>query len=138
MAVLDDGVVARPELTIAVDVATRTICAALLGPAGTKGVDAAVLLARMLVPEPMRPGWSQTLAMSDSILPQQRLMAVDARLEKAAAKPVIVPDTIVIDWRITSNCCPRSGRPSTTTASRSTTAPTTALSSTGCGGSRPG
>ncbi|MFF8323029.1 integrase [Streptomyces bobili] len=264
MAVLDDGVVARPELTIAVDVTTRTICAALLRPAGTKGVDAAVLLARMLVPEPMRPGWSQTLAMSDSILPHQRLMAVDARLEKAAAKPVIVPDTIVIDhgkvfvsdtfssacsllgislqlarprtptdkaivertfasinslfcqyvagytgsdvtrrgsdpaaeavwtlaqlqdlldewiicWkqrpheglrnpymrgercrrtsrtpslspapdtcpslcrrRITSNCCPRSGGPSTTTASRSTTALTTAPSSTGCGGSRPG
>ncbi|MFC9501812.1 hypothetical protein [Streptomyces sp. NPDC056982] len=97
MAVLDDGVVARPELTIAVDVTTRTICAALLRPAGTKGVDAAVLPARMLVPEPMRPGWSQTLAMSDSILPHQRLMAVDARGEKAAAKPVIVPDTIVID-----------------------------------------
>ncbi|MGX1885371.1 Mu transposase C-terminal domain-containing protein [Streptomyces sp. NPDC055287] len=51
----------------------------------------------MLVPEPMRPGWSQTLAMSDPILPHQRLMAVDARLEKAAAKPIIVPDTIVID-----------------------------------------
>lgn len=97
MAVLDDGVVARPELTIAVDVTTRTICAALLRPAGTKGVDAAVLLARILVPEPMRPGWSRTLAMADSILPHQRLMAVDKRLEHAAAKPVIVPDTIVID-----------------------------------------
>ncbi|MFJ2866598.1 Mu transposase C-terminal domain-containing protein [Kitasatospora sp. NPDC087314] len=97
MAVLDDGVVARPELTIAVDVTTRTICAALLRPAGTKGVDAAVLLARMLVPEPMRPGWSQTLAMADSILPHERLVAVDKRLEHAAAKPVIVPDTIVID-----------------------------------------
>ncbi|MEU6239334.1 integrase, partial [Kitasatospora sp. NPDC047058] len=97
MAVLDDGVVARPEMTIAVDVTTRTICAALLRPAGTKGVDAAVLLAKMLVPEPMRPGWSQTLAMADSILPHQRLMAVDKRLEFAAAKPVIVPDTIVID-----------------------------------------
>ncbi|WP_050370347.1 hypothetical protein [Streptomyces acidiscabies] len=56
MAVLDDGVVARPELTIAADVMTRTICAALLRPAGTKGVDAAVLLARMPVPELMRPG----------------------------------------------------------------------------------
>lgn len=97
MAVLDDGVVARPEMTIAVDVTTRTICAALLRPTGTKGVDAAVLLARMLVPEPMRPGWSQTLAMADSILPHQRLLAVDKRLEFAAAKPVIVPDTIVID-----------------------------------------
>ncbi|WP_152646095.1 Mu transposase C-terminal domain-containing protein [Streptacidiphilus albus] len=97
MAVLDDGVVARPELTIAVDVTTRTICAALLRPAGTKGVDAAVLLAKMLVPEPMRPGWSRTLAMADSILPHERLVAVDRRLEHAAAKPVIVPDTIVID-----------------------------------------
>lgn len=97
MAVLDDGVVARPELTIAVDVTTRTICAALLRPAGTKGVDAAVLLARMLVPEPMRPGWSQALAMADSILPHERLMAIDTRLEQAAAKPVIIPDTIVID-----------------------------------------
>ncbi|MEU2669362.1 hypothetical protein ABZ622_10870 [Streptomyces sp. NPDC007164] len=97
MAVLDDRVVARPELTIAVDVTTRTICTALLRPAGTIGVDAAVLLARMLVPAPMRPGWGQTLAMSDSILPHQRLTAVDAQLEKAAAKPVIVPDTIVID-----------------------------------------
>ena len=27
-------------------------------PGGTKAVDAAVLLARMLVPEPMRPGWT--------------------------------------------------------------------------------
>ncbi|MGW5776505.1 hypothetical protein [Streptomyces sp. NPDC003863] len=97
MAVLDDGVVARPEVTIAVDVTTRTICAALLRPAGTKGVDAVVLPARMLVPEPMRPGWSRTLAMADSILPHQRLIAVDKRPEFAAAKSVIVPDTIVID-----------------------------------------
>ncbi|MGR6924376.1 Mu transposase C-terminal domain-containing protein [[Actinomadura] parvosata] len=97
MVVLDDGVVARPELTIAVDVATRTICAALLRPAGTKAVDAAVMLARMLVPEPMRPGWSQALAMAGSVLPHERMLAVDARLEQAAAKPVIVPDTIVID-----------------------------------------
>ncbi|MFC9398568.1 hypothetical protein ACFTWS_36250 [Streptomyces sp. NPDC057027] len=97
MAVLDDGVVARPEVTIAVDVTTRTICATLLRTAGTKGADAAVLPARMLVPESMRPGWIRTLVMADSTLPHQRLMAVDKRLELAAAKPVIVPDTIVID-----------------------------------------
>jgi putative transposase len=53
MAVLDNGVRGRPELTITVDVATRTICAAVLRPEGTKAVDAAVLLARMLVPEPI-------------------------------------------------------------------------------------
>lgn len=97
MVVLDDGVVARPELTIAVDVTTRTICAALLRPAGTKAVDAAVLLARTLVPEPMRPGWSNALAMAHSVLPHEQLLAADGRLAQAAAKPVIIPDTIVID-----------------------------------------
>ena len=63
MAVLDDGVTGRPELTITLDVATRTIGAAVLRPEGTKAVDAAVLLARMLVPEPMRPGWDPALSM---------------------------------------------------------------------------
>ncbi|MGP3965587.1 hypothetical protein ACTWPT_57555 [Nonomuraea sp. 3N208] len=33
LAVLDDGITGRVELTIAVDVATRTICAAVLRPA---------------------------------------------------------------------------------------------------------
>ena len=58
LVLLDAGVPVRADLTIAVDVATRTICAAVLRPVGTKAVDAALLLARMLVPEPMRPGWS--------------------------------------------------------------------------------
>jgi transposase InsO family protein len=97
MVLLDGGVAVRAELTIAVDVATRTICAAVLRPVGTKAVDAALLLARMLVPEPMRPGWSASLAMAASRLPHVRLVDVDTRMEQAAAKPVIVPDTIVID-----------------------------------------
>ena len=79
------------------DVATRTIGAAVLRPEGTKAVDAAVLLARMLVPEPMRPGWDPALSMARSVLPHDRLTAIDQRLTLAAAKPVIVPDTIVID-----------------------------------------
>jgi hypothetical protein len=45
LAVLDDGVDGRVELTTAVDVATRTVCAGVLRPAGTKAVDAALLLA---------------------------------------------------------------------------------------------
>jgi hypothetical protein len=97
MAVLDDGVIGRPELVGAVDVATRTICAAVLRPGGAKAVDAALLLARMMVPEPMRPGWDQALAMKASRIPHRRLVDIDARLELAAAKPVIVPDTVVID-----------------------------------------
>ena len=97
MAVMDDGVIGRPELVAAVDVATRTICAAVLRPVGAKAVDAALLLARMLVPEPMRPGWDQALAMSASRIPYQRLVSIDDRLRLAAARPVIVPDTVVID-----------------------------------------
>lgn len=97
MAVFDDGHARRVELTAAIDVATRTLCAAVLRPVGTKAVDASLLLARMLVPEPMRPGWAETLRMSASRLPHRRLADIDARLEDAAAKPVIVPETIVCD-----------------------------------------
>lgn len=79
------------------DVATRTICAAVLRPQGTKAVDAALLLARTLVPEPMRPGWADGLRMSRSRIPHARLLDLDARLEHAAARPVIVPETIVTD-----------------------------------------
>ncbi|MEV8328445.1 Mu transposase C-terminal domain-containing protein [Kitasatospora sp. NPDC056731] len=97
MAVMDDGVVGRPELTIAVDIATRTICAAVLHPARAKAVDAALMLARIVVPEPMRPHWAEALRMSASRIPHARLLDIDTRLERAAAKPVIVPETIVID-----------------------------------------
>ena len=97
MAVMDDGVIGRPELVLSVDIATRTICSGVLRPVGAKAVDAALLLARSTVPEPMRPGWEAALAMPASRIPHQRLVALDARLAMAAAKPVIVPDTVVID-----------------------------------------
>ena len=42
LVVLDSGVPVRADLTIVVDVATRTICAAVLRPVGTKAVDASV------------------------------------------------------------------------------------------------
>lgn len=97
MAVMDDGVPGRPELVAAIDIATRTLSAAILRPVGAKAVDSAVLLARMMVPEPMRPGWDKALAVSASRIPYKRLATVDERIELAAAKPVIIPDTAVID-----------------------------------------
>ena len=93
---LDDGVTGRVDLTGMIDVATRTVTAAVLRPA-TKSVDASVLLARTVTPEPMRPGWADALAMSRSALPYQRLLDIDARMEHAAARPVIIPETIVVD-----------------------------------------
>ena len=96
LVLLDDGVPGRVELTGMIDVATRVVPAAVLRPT-TRSVDASVLLARAVTPEPMRPGWAHALSMAQSVLPYQRLLSMDERLEHAAAKPVIVPDTIVID-----------------------------------------
>lgn len=97
MVVLADGVTGSVELTIALDVATRSICAAILRPVGTRSVDAAVLLAQMVTPMRMRPGWEAALAMSCSVIPYERLVSLDARLEGAAARPVITPETVVVD-----------------------------------------
>jgi hypothetical protein len=86
LALLDDGVPGRIELTLALDVATRSICAAVLRPKGTKAVDAALLLARMLVPGPMRPSWPDALRMSRSWIPH-------ARLQWTASPSTALPNT---------------------------------------------
>lgn len=96
LVLLDAGVPGRVELTGMIDVATRTVTAAVLRPSA-RSVDASVLLARTVTPEPMRPGWPEALKMAHSVLPYKRLLSVDERLEHAAARPVIVPDTIVCD-----------------------------------------
>ncbi|MEU6876425.1 hypothetical protein ABZ925_38250, partial [Streptomyces sp. NPDC046751] len=96
MVRVDDGVVGKVELTGMVDVASRTLTAAVLRPT-TKSVDAGVLLARTVTPELTRPGWIDALKMYRSVLPHRRLLTIDERLEHAAAKPVIVPEMIVCD-----------------------------------------
>ncbi|MFF9843448.1 Mu transposase C-terminal domain-containing protein [Streptomyces sp. NPDC013740] len=93
---LDDGVAEKVELTAMIDIATRSITAAVLRPT-TKAADASALLARSVTPEIMRPGWPEALRMSRSVLPHRRLLSLDERLENGAARPVIVPETIVCD-----------------------------------------
>ncbi len=92
----EDGITGRVELTALVDVATRSIPAAVLRPS-TKAVDAALLLARCVTPETMRPGWSEAVSMAASALPYRAMRSIDARLQNAAAKPIIMPETIVCD-----------------------------------------
>jgi len=96
LVLLADGVVGKVEVTGMIDVGTRTVTTAVLSPT-TKAVDASVLLARTVTPEPMRPGWVEALRMSYSVLPHRRLLGIDERLDLAAARPVIVPDMIVCD-----------------------------------------
>ncbi|WP_223125868.1 transposase family protein [Streptomyces sp. TRM68367] len=93
---LDEGIAEKVELTGMVDLATRSLPAAVLRPT-TKAADASALLARSIAPETMRPGWSDALRMSRSVIPHRRLLNLDERLQHAAARPVIVPDTIVCD-----------------------------------------
>jgi hypothetical protein len=62
-----------------------------------RAVDAALLLARAMTPEAIRPGWADALRMPRSVLPHASLMALDERLANAAAVPVITPETIVCD-----------------------------------------
>ncbi|MFF7183005.1 hypothetical protein [Streptomyces sp. NPDC008121] len=92
----DDGVVDRCELTGLVDVATRTLAAAVVRPS-TQAVDTALLLARATTPDLMRPGWPDALRMSRSVLPYASLLSLDERLAKAAAVPVIAPEMVVSD-----------------------------------------
>ncbi|MFF0148726.1 hypothetical protein ACFYPV_26460 [Amycolatopsis sulphurea] len=93
---LDDGVVGRIDLTGMIDVATRSVTAAVLQPT-IKPVDASVLPARTVTSEPIRQGWSRAPAMSRSALPFERLLDLDARMQHASARPVIIPKTIVVD-----------------------------------------
>src|SRR5258707_1884747 len=93
---LDDGIPGRVDLTGIIDAATGTVTAAVLRPT-TKSVDASVLLARTVTPEPMRPGWPEAMRMSESALPFRRMLSIDERLEHAAARPVIIPQLIVVD-----------------------------------------
>jgi hypothetical protein len=48
-------------------------------------VDAALLLARAMTPELMRPGWADALRMSRSVLPHAAFMALDERLANEIA-----------------------------------------------------
>ena len=85
------------ELTIAVDLYTRSIVAWRLTPLGANAVDAVMLLADMLAPESMRPGWAEHLRYAYYGVHAERAFSIDERLAAAAARPIIWPETIVVD-----------------------------------------
>jgi len=97
LVIYPDGSTGRVDLTVMLDIATRTLCAAILRPIATKSVDAAVLLARALTPLPMQPGWQPSVAFSRSILPAGMIEGDEEIRNGVAAKPVIVPESITVD-----------------------------------------
>ncbi|MFJ8475717.1 transposase [Kitasatospora sp. NPDC094011] len=85
------------ELTVALDLATRSILAWRLTPVGTKAIDIGLLLADVMTPEPMRPAWDDALRYSMLRVPYERMLTLDERLAQAAARPVIYPETLLFD-----------------------------------------
>ncbi|MFH9348167.1 Mu transposase C-terminal domain-containing protein [Kitasatospora sp. NPDC017646] len=91
------GTTMRVELTIALDVATRSILAWRLTPEGTKGIDIGLLLSDVMTPEPMRSGWEDALRYRALMVPFERKVGLDERLAEAAARPVVYPETLLYD-----------------------------------------
>ncbi|MEU4113799.1 Mu transposase C-terminal domain-containing protein [Kitasatospora sp. NPDC028055] len=87
----------RVEVTVAIDVATRSILAWRLTPEGTKAIDIGLVLADVMTPEPMRQGWADALRFQMLRLPFDRMASVDDRLTHAAARPVVYPETLMFD-----------------------------------------
>ncbi|MDO0933713.1 hypothetical protein QQY66_19230 [Streptomyces sp. DG2A-72] len=92
-----EDVVFSVDLTIAIDICTRSLLGWRLVPKGTKGVDAGLVIADAMMPEPMRPGWPDGLRHRMLRLPCEPLLAQDQRFTAAAARPVVFPEEIVID-----------------------------------------
>ena len=89
--------VLRPEIIAAVDVATRAVLAYRISAVEAKAVDAADILAKILTPEPFRPGWEERLRFKYKAVPIERAIDLDRRIEKAAKVPVVFPNRIVVD-----------------------------------------
>lgn len=84
------------DLTIALDLYTRSIVAAVLTPSGTRGVDLALLLRDVIGPKPLphgaTGGWCYTG------IPEEIVIALDPGFDgQVAGIPAIVPETVVVD-----------------------------------------
>ncbi|ASD20868.1 integrase [Cryobacterium sp. LW097] len=95
---LDGGLIDRPDLTIMLDVATRSIVSAVLRPGTTKSVDLVVVLARALIPYDSRPGGrAETRALVDGAFELQQLLGASDYDSYRRQQPYIFPETITTD-----------------------------------------
>lgn len=95
---IDEETVGRPELTILIDVATRSILAAMLRPEGTKSVDLVAVLARALVPYGRRmEGTRETRQLISTAWAEDQLIGQERFERLRLAQPYVFPDTITTD-----------------------------------------
>ncbi|MEU2770989.1 TniB family NTP-binding protein [Streptomyces diastaticus] len=85
------------ELTVALDLATRSLLSWRITPEATKAVDVGLLLIDAMTPEPMRPGWADRLRYQMARIPLPRKLDYHQRLADGAARPVVFPETLIID-----------------------------------------
>lgn len=98
MVRIDEATIGRPELSIMLDVATRSILAAVLRPEGTKSMDLVVVLGRALVPYSHRPeGARETRQLVSTAWADDVLLGQDRFEKLRAAQPFIFPETITTD-----------------------------------------
>lgn len=98
MVRIDESTIGRPELTIMLDVATRSILAAVLRPEGTKSMDLVVVLARALVPYARRPdGARETRQLVSTAWADEALIEQERFERLREAQPFIFPETITTD-----------------------------------------
>lgn len=98
MVRIDAATVGRPELTIMVDVATRSILSAVLRPVSTKSMDLVIVLARALVPYGRRPeGARETRRLLSTAWAEEALIDQERYERLRLAQPFIFPETITTD-----------------------------------------
>jgi putative transposase len=93
----EDGKPARAQLTIMIDVATRSIIAVSVRLIGTKGVDHAFLLAQCMVPRPLRPGNQDLWRLTARRMPWVDLTPEEERAKLDQTVPFIYPERIMMD-----------------------------------------
>ena len=90
------GALLSYDLSLAMDLFTRSILAWRFTPKGTNATDASLLLADVIAPKRMRPGWPDTARWAYHGVPEKIVLGAFGG-ESVAALPVLDPDTIVVD-----------------------------------------
>ncbi|MDQ4052582.1 MAG: hypothetical protein M3237_07760 [Actinomycetota bacterium] len=86
LALFSDGKAGRAHLTVAMDIATRSILALDIVPVGATGVEHADLLDRMLRPRQCRPDASDYMRLDKAgDLPAAAMLSADERQRGAVA-----------------------------------------------------
>lgn len=84
------------ELSLALDLYTRSILAWRFTPRGTKGVDAALILRDVITPTRMRSGWPDAARWPYHGVPETLLFDVFDEKDVAGV-PIVHPETVVVD-----------------------------------------